>query len=387
MEQINTPIYYCGDELQEWKLNRINKVLEEKKLDAILFTKHDAVRYVTGFYTKGYRPFIDFDYLAIVPAGNDPIIGYSLGGEDRRIAIRSKVSDSRKLPSLYQWHEVIVNILKDYKLDNGRIGFDILPHFMYEGIKNLLPNISLVDASGIWSDVTAIKHPIEVKLIREALRIAQTGMDSAIKALKPGKKENEISAVGEYTMRTMGSEMNAFIPVISSGPNSAIWERVATERVIQNNEMVILDFGSVYKGYTGDFARTTVTGEPSKKQRQLYRVAYESLHEAIKAVKPGILCSDIDKIARKVIEDAGMGKYQHLWASGHQLGYGLHGSPTIGPTVDVPLLAGMVINIEPSLYTYDDLSVGGVEIEDTILVTETGYEKLTNFPYDEELLR
>ncbi len=136
-------------------------------------------------------------------------------------------------------------------------------------------------------------------------------------------------------------------------------------------------------GYTGDFARTTIVGEPSAEQRKLYRVAYKSLQAAIRGVKPGGLCSEIDRIARHVIEDAGYGKYQHPWATGHQLGYGLHGQPVLGPGGDVPLQAGMVVNIEPSLYTFDEWSVGGVELEDTVRVTATGYELPTHFAYDE----
>jgi Xaa-Pro aminopeptidase len=103
-------------------------------------------------------------------------------------------------------------------------------------------------------------------------------------------------------------------------------------------------------------------------------------------VKPGVLCSEIDRVIRQVIAEAGYTKYQHPWSSWHQLGFGLHGEPLIGPGVDVPLQAGMVINLEPSVYTFDDPLIGGVEIEDTLLVTDSGHRRLTQLPYDDKLL-
>jgi Xaa-Pro aminopeptidase len=271
-------------------------------------------------------------------------------------------------------------------LAEARVGFDLLPHYLFLELQEALPRIALIDASSIWTDITAIKLPGEIALLREALRIGQNGMRAAMNALVPGVTEIEISAEAEYVMRQQGSEMNPFIPVVASGANAAVWERVATDRWIGEGEMVILDFGCVYRGYTGDFARTTVVGEPSPAQRRLYRGAYNALQEAVAAVRPGVLCSHIDALARSVMRDAGLGNYIAPWAIGHQLGYGLHGSPVIGPGVDVPLRAGMVINIEPALNTPDDPSIGGVEIEDTVLVTEQGCERLTDFPYDERLL-
>jgi len=259
--------------------------------------------------------------------------------------------------------------------------------FLHDGLRARLPSLDLVDASNIWTEVTAIKHPGEVALLREALRIAQSGMRAAMNALSPGKTEIEISAVAEYEMRRQGSEMNPFIPVVASGSNAAIWERVAAPRVIRQNEMIILDFGCVYSGYTGDFARTTILGDPSPAQCRLYQVAYLALQEAIKGIRPGVPCGEIDAIARRVIHEEGLERYAAPWAIGHQLGYGLHGSPVLGPGVETPLQAGMVVNIEPAMNTPSEPSVGGVELEDTVLVTETGGQRLTDFPYEEKLLR
>ena len=103
-------------------------------------------------------------------------------------------------------------------------------------------------------------------------------------------------------------------------------------------------------------------------------------------MKTGVKCKDIDAIVRRVAKDFGMERYIQPWASGHQLGFGLHGTPLVGPNVEDELKENMVINIEPGLTTYDNLSGGGVEIEDTVIITANGAEYLTNFPYEEKLI-
>ena len=380
------PLFFPGDEIHQVRVERVAAVLQAHDLDALLLLKHDAVRYVTGFYAKGYRPFIDFDYAALVRRRWDTVLGYTVGGEERRIALRSRVSDSFRLPSFNQWGAGLVEMLRRSEVTTGRLGFDILPHFIDRELREALPRLELVDASGLWAELTAIKHPLEIPMIEQALRIAEAGVAAAMEAIRPGVTEIEVSAAAEQTMRALGSEMNPFIPAVASGANAAVWERVATHRRLAAGEMVILDFGSVYNGYTGDFARTTIVDEPTAAQRALYRAAHDSLTAAIAAVRPGVLCSEIDTIGREVIARAGFAAYTQPWAIGHQLGFGLHGEPVLGPGVDVPLQAGMVINIEPSLYTFDDLSIGGVELEDTILVTDTGSRRLTDFPYEPRLL-
>jgi len=353
----------------------------------LLLIKHDAVRYVTGFYTKGYRPFLEFEYAALVPLRGLPILGTSLAGEEQRAQMRSRAGEVFTLPGVQGWADALASLLSDVGLTSGRLGFDLLPHFVHDGLRTHMPLLELVDASYIWTEVTAIKHPGEIALLRQALTIAQSGMRAALNALAPGKTELEISAVAEYEMRRLGSEISPFIPVVASGTNAALWERVPTPRVIGQKEMIILDFGCVYRGYTGDFASTTILGDPSSAQCHLYRTAHRALQEAIKTIRPGVPCGAIDAIARRVIHEEGLERHAAPWAFGHQLGYGLHGSPVLGPGVDTPLQAGMVVNIEPALSTPNELGIGGVELEDTVLVTDDGVKNYTSLDRNLRVLR
>jgi Xaa-Pro aminopeptidase len=380
------PLFFPGDAVHQARLAKIVAALARHDLDGLLLLNHEAARYVTGFYAKGYRPFIEFAYAALVQRDGSTLLGSSVGGEGRRIARRSRADAWFALPGLRQWGGALVAQLQRIGLTTGRLGFDLLPHFLYLEVRTALPHLELVDASGLWADVTAVKDPRELPHIEAALGIAQAGMRTALAMIRPGVSELTVSAAAEATMRAMGSEMNPFIPVVASGTNAALWERVATQRLLADGDLVILDFGAVVNGYTGDFARTTIVGAPSPAQRALYRAAYDSLQAAIAAVRPGVPCSEIDRIGRATMAAAGFARYAQPWAFGHQLGFGLHGEPLLAAGVDAPLLPGMVLNLEPALFTFDDETIGGVELEDTVLVTETGSRLLTDVPYDARLL-
>jgi len=381
------PSYYVGDELHNIKQQKIKKAMNEKGLDGILFMKAEAVRYVTDFYVKGYRPFIEPEYLAFVPKNGDPVVGHTSGSDNYRIQIRSFISDHRKLPGINEWGKEIIKILRDYDITSGVIGTDLLPFHLHKEITKELPNIEFVDISDMWVDLTVVKHPIEIDILKEATALAEIGLNAAIEAAKPGVREYEVAAEGEYQMRKQGSEMTPFVTNVASGPNCAIFERISTDKRLRDGEMVIIDIGSVWRGYTGDLGRTICLGEPSKIQKEIYQVDHQALQEAIKAVKPGVTCGDIDSVARQVIRDAGYGKYEHKFSTGHQLGYGLHGEPSINKNVDYPLKPGMVLSIEPRITFHDRPSLGGVHLEDAVLVTENGYEKISKIGYDKKFFK
>ncbi|NUP74935.1 MAG: aminopeptidase P family protein, partial [Sinomonas sp.] len=350
IDSTTTPLFYPGDGLQERKLARMRAVMAERGLDALLFIKHDAVRWVTGFYAKGYRPFIELEYVALLMADGPVVLGTALSGEQSRATARGRADRVIQLGKQATWPRAVADLLAEHELETGRIGYDFLTAGLHAGLRELCPLADLVDASNVWTDATKIKDPEEVELLRRALAIAQDGMRVALDLIhgEDAPRELDVAAAAEFEMRRAGSEMTPFITNVASGANAAVFERLATERRIQDGDMVIIDLGCVYRGYTGDFARGAVRGTASPAQRRLYRAAWLAQQEAIRAIRPGVACSTIDVIARRVLADEGYAAYTMPWATGHQLGYGLHGAPVIAPGVDDLLEPGMVINIEPA---------------------------------------
>ena len=382
-----SPSFYAGDALHAIKQEKIQKALEQSGFDAFLFCKAEAVRWVTDFYVKGFRPFLEPEYVALVVKGKPPVVGYISGSDDLRIKFKSDIQDARRLPHVSKWHEVIEKMLSDYGVSRGRIATDIMPHMVYRGLTKACPDLEIGDVTPMWLQLTAVKHPIEVDLIRASLRVADLGALAAIEAIRPGVTEQSVSAAAVTAMRRAGSEFEPFIPLIASGPNASMFERIATEKVIQDGEMVILDLGAVVKGYTADLGRTVICGgKPTDKQREIYQATYLALQEAKKMIRPGVTGKAIDARAREVIADSGWGDYVYSGNTGHQLGYGLHGEPLVDRRVDFVVEENMVMCLEPRIVLPDQPEVGGAHLEDVVVVTSNGCEQLNTTPYDARLL-
>jgi Xaa-Pro aminopeptidase len=380
------PIFYAGDELHRVKRDKVQAALEKSGLDALLFFKAEATRYITDFYVKGFRPFMEPEYVVLVPKGKPPAVGYISGSDDIRIRFKSDIEDARRLPPVARWAEVIGKMVSDYGLGNGRIGTDLMPYMVHEGLRKQFPRLEISDAGKIWAQITAIKHPKEIEHIRDAVRVADLGMDAAIAAIRPGISEHAVAAEAIYAMRRAGSEFEPFIPLVASGYNTSMFERVATEKTIGAGEMIILDIGAVIRGYTGDLGRTRICGEPTAQQKAVYQATRLALEEAKKMVKPGATCHQIDARAREVIQASGWGKYLYTGNTGHQLGYGLHGDPLVDRNVDFTVVENMVMCLEPRIVLPDQPSVGGAHLEDVVLVTKTGFEQINRSPHDERLM-
>jgi Xaa-Pro aminopeptidase len=225
-----------------------------------------------------------------------------------------------------------------------------------------------------------LKGPGEISALREAAVRLRSVADAAFAAVRVGVTERDVAGAIEVAIRAAGYERLAFDTIVASGPNSALPHHRAGTRALAEGDLVVLDFGGVLDGYCSDLTRTVSVGAPTADARRLHAAVREAQEAAVEAVKPGVPASEVDAAARRLLESRGLGDaFGH--GTGHGLGLDVHEEPRIGPpradSPTVQLEPGMVFTIEPGAYVP---GLGGVRIEDDVLVTESGCDVLTSVP-------
>ena len=383
-----SPIFFAGESVRRVKVAKLKRAMKDAELDGVLVFKPEAIRYATDFYVKGFRRFLDIEYCLVIDSRGRQALAYSSGSDDYRLPLTSFLTDTRRLAgSVGQWAGVIIGMLSDYGLSGKRVGYDIMPMELGTELMALAPSLQLLPAERLWELLSAEKHPLEVACIREAFEVLAVGMKAGIAAVEPGIRELDVAAEIESAMRKAGNEMTPAITMVASGPNAAIFERVATDRRISEKELVIIDATAVVNGYTADTARTVLSsGAADGRQRDMYHTVKAALNSAIASVRPGATCSEIDAAARSSYSSSEWAKYGSRWATGHQVGFGLHGTPLIAPGVDDVVKPNMVMCLEPRVHVFDRPEWGGVQIEDAVLVTDEGAEVISSMiPFCEAL--
>jgi len=174
-------------------------------------------------------------------------------------------------------------------------------------------------------------------------------------------------------MKMNGAEKPAFDTIISSGYRSALPHGVASDKRIERGDLVVIDLGALYRHYNSDITRTIVVGKPSEKQKEIYEIVLEAQKSAVEKAKPGMTAKELDSIARNIIAEYGYGDY-FIHSLGHGVGLEIHEPPRISQYDETVLKEGMVITIEPGIYIP---KLGGVRIEDTVVITKDGAKRLT----------
>ncbi len=231
-------------------------------------------------------------------------------------------------------------------------------------------------ANSLIRDLRKIKDKKEIELIRKACKLADIGIKAAAETIHPGVKEKEVAAEIEYAMRMAGSDGVAFETIVASGYCCAYPHGTFLEKIIQEGDFVVVDLGAIYKNYRSDISRTFIAGNASDRQTRIYQTVKSAQQKAYESIKQGILASEVDSAARRVIEEAGFGKF-FVHNLGHGVGLDIHEAPILSPDSKDILEKGNVVTIEPGIYVP---GFGGVRIEDTMLITKSGAEKLTAAP-------
>ena len=238
------------------------------------------------------------------------------------------------------------------------------------------PSAEFVLAEPVMGALRACKTADEIAQMRRAVAVAEQALEQMMAAVRPGMTEQAVANRLVIELFQAGGGVLPFMPIVLSGPRSALPHGVPGDRVVQKGEILLIDFGATSAGYASDITRTfVVADEPSPRLRELYEVVRAANAAGCAAGKPGAACQEVDRAARKVIADAGYGE-QFIHRTGHGIGLEPHEEPYMVEGNAQPLAPGMTFTVEPGIYFPD---FGGVRIEDNVVITADGAECLTTF--------
>ncbi|MCS7363862.1 MAG: Xaa-Pro peptidase family protein [archaeon GB-1867-035] len=353
-----------GDSVFKNRFSSVKKLMEKEELNAFIVSGGENLYYLTNF-ARGLALLIfqDAEPILFVPK-----LEYEDAVENSRIVRVMSVERSADIP------EYLLSTLKEHGILHGKIGVEenYLSIPLYMELTSKGDTYNFVFASKIIRQLRSVKDKNEIELIRRALQIAEHGMKAAIDAVDDGLREIDIAAEAEYAMRKAGAEWFSFETIVASGKRSAFPHGFSSQKIVRNGELVVIDIGAKYCGYCSDITRTVVVGSSRKDYDEMFNCIVSAIESALETIREGVKASDVDAAARRVISERGYGEY-FTHGLGHGVGLNVHEGPRVSSQSSDILQAGNVITIEPGIYIPE---IGGVRIEEMVVVTKTKYELL-----------
>ncbi|MBE3555972.1 MAG: aminopeptidase P family protein [Firmicutes bacterium] len=345
-------------------LQRVRQLMEEEELEALFICQPENRRYVSGFTgTSAYLLITEEEALLLTD------FRYVEQAKTQAPAFTIVQHGNPALPEIARQVQ---------RLGISHLGFEteFINVATYQALKELLPQSQLVAADALLIRARAVKDAAELEALQIACTIADQAFQAALDVLRPGITEREIAWTLERTMREAGASGLSFDTIVASGQRGSMPHGVASSKTIVSGECVTLDFGCIYDGYCSDETRTVAVGHPPEQLVEIYSIVKEAQEAALQAAQPGISGRELDAVARKIIAAHGFGD-----AFGHSLGHGVglavHEAPSIAPNSEWILQENMVVTDEPGIYLP---GIGGVRIEDDLLITAEGAKRLTRAP-------
>ena len=246
----------------------------------------------------------------------------------------------------------------------------------YEALEDVVVESGLVPISGMIETLREVKDAQEITLIQKACEIADQGFAYIIELIKPGMSEIEVANQLDFYMRSLGATSVSFDTIVASGVRSAMPHGVASSKIIEQGDMITLDFGCYYEGYVSDMTRTFAIGDPGEKLREIHQIVLDAQLKVNAVAKPGMTGIELDAVARDYIASHGYGEaFGH--STGHGIGLEVHEGPNVSFRAEKAFVEGNIITNEPGIYLP---GIGGVRIEDDLLITATGNKVLTHSP-------
>ena len=345
------------------RLNKVYSRLRQRGLDGLLVSLPANISYLTEFLSRDA-------YLLVSEKGNIYFTD-SRYTEEAASFLKGKFKLKECNGSVFKRIAEVSSALK-----LKRLGFEerYLPFAEYSKIKEILcGRLELIPVHDIVEDGRLVKDSGEIKKIKQATRITGLAFEHIKKYIARGVKEIEVAAEFEHFIRYHGCNASAFDIIVASGPNSSQPHHLSGQRMLKENEPVLIDFGVDYQGYKSDLTRVLFLGKIKVLVRKVYDIVRKAQELAIKRVGPGAEIAAIDKVAREYIGSKGYAGY-FTHNLGHGFGLEVHEDPRISGNEAAALKPGMVFTIEPGVYLPGRF---GIRIEDMILVTNKGCEVLS----------
>ena len=362
------------DAIRQARIERLQQNMAAKDVDALLILTAGDYVYFIGDLRRQPR--------AIIPRQGRPILlTFAAEAEEARQA--TGLDDVRPYRGLHEMMLAIMAFFKSLDKEKPKVAIEMefaTPAFLMERFKLANPRVQVVDSKPLVAPLRQIKGAEEVALIRKAAELADLGIERARQVIRAGITEAEVALEVEYAVRKAGADRLGFPMFVNSGQRSLWLHGMATPKVIERGDLIVVDIGPVYQGYHADICRTFSVGEPSAQAQELYRLYHEMQRTALAAARPGVALHQIEGQIEKVLAGAG---YAEHFIRGFMHGVGLGFEETPFPTIfpeDVlaPLAAGMTLAVGHTTLAVP--GIGGVRIEDTVHLTAEGPVYLTQAP-------
>ncbi len=349
-------------------ITRTQELLEKHNCPALLITDIINVHWLSGFTGSAGVMIVTPKDAIFITDGR--YIAQSVE-EVKNCTIEIITAPKNELNYIADWCQKLN--LKELYFETS-ISYEKLTNY-----KNAIPDIEFKPSKNEICNLRKIKNSEEVEKIQFACNLADSCLTHIKGLIKPGISEYELNLEIEFYLRKHGAK-NAFDPIVAAGPNSAKPHARPSERKLENNEFLVIDFGAFINGYNSDMTRTFFLGEPNEEQRRMYNTVLKAQLAAIDGLVPGKSAVEVDKIARDVITEEGYGEY-FSHGLGHGLGKDVHDPGSLSFRSNDIISVGQVWTVEPGIYIENN---GGIRIEDDVLVLDNGTNILTHSKKDFE---
>lgn len=366
------------------RAKKAREIMAQEGIDACIFSKGSNITYFSGYqsylFEGDFRPF-----FFVLPLNDEPV--FVVPAFEAPGALRNSWCENARTWGTFDYCEtadpieMLAMTLKDLKLEKANVGLELtngqrmgMTQAQLAQLQAALPDMKLVRNDAVVWGCRKIKSPAELELFRKCGRACDLGCQRAVEVMRVGATEKDVE-LAMCRGFLEGGGIPSFMTITSGPERNTMPNPYASYNVLKDGDFLVMDFGCTYDGYTTDATRGVFIRNASQRGKDLFKAVIDIHQHVVDEIRPGVPICNLQLACNKRMNELGLGD---LWyhRAGHAIGREIHELPSIDENDHTILEPGMVLAVEPAVYEY---STGPVRMEDNLIVTETGFEYITNF--------